>query len=65
MAHVTLPLKEMTVREKLEGIERVWESQRGQEEKFESPAWHGELLAARKKMHAEGMARFSAWPEAF
>lgn len=64
MAYVTLPLKEMSVPEKLEVIERVWESLRGEEKNFESPAWHNELLAARKKMHAEGKTKFSAWPEA-
>jgi len=64
MAYVTLPLKKMTVPEKIDVIERVWESLRGEEEKFESPAWHKEVLAARKKLHAEGKARFSSWPEA-
>lgn len=64
MAQVSLPLKKMTVPEKIEVIERVWESLRDEEEKFESPAWHEELLAARRKLAAEGKARFSAWPEA-
>ena len=64
MAHVSLPLKTMTVPEKLEVIERVWESLRRVDEKFESPAWHEELLAVRKKLHAEGKTKFSAWSEA-
>ena len=64
MAYVTLPLKKMTVPEKLDVIERVWESLRSDEEKFESPAWHRDVLEARKKLHAEGKARFSPWSEA-
>ena len=64
MAHLSLPLQKMSVSEKIEVIERVWESLRDEEGKFESPAWHGELLAARQTRHAEGKTAFSAWPEA-
>ena len=64
MAYVTLPLKKMTVPEKLDVIERVWESLRSDEEKFESPEWHRDVLESRKKLHAVGKARFSPWSEA-
>ena len=64
MARLSLPLQKMSVPEKLEVIERVWQSLRGEEGRFDSPAWHAELLAARKARHAQGKTGFSAWPEA-
>ena len=64
MTQVSLPLKKMSVPEKLDVIERVWASLRDQDEKLDSPAWHKEMLAERKKLHAEGKAKFSAWSEA-
>jgi putative addiction module component (TIGR02574 family) len=54
----------MSVPEKLDVIERVWASLRERDQEFESPAWHRKLLAARKKLHAEGKTKFSPWPEA-
>ena len=64
MAHVTLPLEKMTVAEKLTVIEDVWASLRGEEDRFDSPAWHQDVLLARKKLHAEGKTKFSGWAEA-
>lgn len=53
MAQVSLPLAEMTVPEKLKVIERVWASLRDQDERLDSPAWHRDVLASRKRLHAE------------
>ncbi len=64
MTQVSLPLKKMSVPEKLDVIERVWASLRERDQALESPAWHRKVLAARKKLHAAGKAEFSPWPEA-
>jgi hypothetical protein len=64
MTQLALPLRKMSVSEKLDVLERVWSSLREQEGKFESPAWHQEILAERRKLHAEGKAKFSSWSEA-
>ena len=64
MTQLTLPLRKMSVPEKLDVIERVWASLREHEEKLASPVWHREVLAARKKLQAEGKAKFSPWAEA-
>jgi hypothetical protein len=64
MPQVLLPLKTMSIPEKLEVLERVWASLRNDDRKLDSPAWHEPLLAERKRLHAEGKAKFVAWTEA-
>jgi putative addiction module component (TIGR02574 family) len=54
----------MSLAQKMEVIERVWNSVRTDEAKFESPAWHRELLSDRKRLVDEGKAKFSPWSEA-
>ena len=51
----TLPLEKMTLAEKLLAMEELWEDL-SRDEKFESPAWHGEVLEARR-----GEANFVDW----
>lgn len=63
MATVSLPLKRMTLAQKMEVLERVWDSVREQENKLESPAWHGEVLAERQQLVEEGKATFAPWDE--
>ncbi|MGH7944772.1 MAG: addiction module protein [Opitutaceae bacterium] len=63
MASVSLPLKRMTLAQKMEVLERVWDSVRQEEDRFESPAWHEEVLAKRRRMVEGGKAKFSPWKE--
>ena len=53
----------MSLAEKLDVIERVWESLRQEEDKFESPAWHETALREAKEAFASGKAKFSDWEE--
>lgn len=46
MAH--LPLDEMTVAEKLDIMEAIWDDLCSQPESVPSPSWHGEVLAERE-----------------
>ena len=39
-----LPLKEMTLQEKLDAMESLWEDLVRTPEAIESPAWHKEVL---------------------
>jgi len=64
MASVSLPLKRMTLAQKMEVLERVWESVRQEGERFESPPWHAEVLAERRRLVEAGKAKFSPWSEA-
>lgn len=59
-----LPLKQMSVREKLAAMEKLWEDLSRNAEIIESPAWHGEVLEDRQKRVAEGKARYADWETA-
>ncbi len=61
---ITLPLKEMTLREKLAVMELLWEDIAHAPEAFESPAWHKEVLDERRQRIAEGKAQFVDWETA-
>lgn len=54
MAIPVLPLDEMSVEEKLQTMEAVWESLSANPEAIESPAWHEEELRVRE-------ARVASW----
>jgi hypothetical protein len=53
-----LPLDEMTMEEKLQTMELLWDSLCRDKEPLVSPAWHGEVLAAREAAIERGDAVF-------
>lgn len=59
-----LPLKEMTLQEKLAAIESLWEDIARTPEALESPPWHKDLLDERRQRLAEGQSRFVDWETA-
>ena len=61
---VDVALDKMTVREKLQLLERLWEDLAQRPEDVPSPDWHGEVLAARIKAVREGRASFEDWDAA-
>lgn len=58
------PLDQMSVEEKLELMEALWEDLSRNQADVPSPAWHGEVLAEREAQIARGEARFLDWEEA-
>jgi putative addiction module component (TIGR02574 family) len=58
-----IPLDEMTTEDKLAIMERLWEDLCRNTESVPSPAWHEDVLLARKKEVQEGRARFSTLDE--
>ena len=56
-----LPLKEMTLHEKLAAMEALWEDLARSPESIESPAWHEEVLDERRQRIADGKARLDDW----
>ena len=61
---ITLPLKEMTLQEKLAVMESLWEDLARTPEAVESPAWHKDILDERRQRLAEGKSRFIDWETA-
>jgi len=61
---VTLPLSDMTVSEKLQLMEALWEDLSRNADAVESPEWHREVLEDREQRIASGEARFSDWEQA-
>jgi putative addiction module component (TIGR02574 family) len=53
-----LPLDQMTVEEKLQLMEILWDDLSRKAKDLPSPAWHGEVLAARQREIDEGRAKF-------
>jgi len=62
--NITLPLKEMTVEEKLQLMEAIWEDLSRNAEQLPPPAWHAEELAAREAAIARGEETFEDWETA-
>ena len=56
-------IKKMNVSEKLQAMENLWDSLISDDSEIESPAWHEELLAARKKKIESGKAKFKTLAE--
>ena len=54
----------MSREEKLLAMEWLWESLAGEEQDADPPAWHGEVLAERRRRAASGEERFVPWEEA-
>jgi hypothetical protein len=59
-----LPLDQMSVAEKLGEMEAIWDDLCRRDGMTASPKWHGDVLANRERLVAEGKAKFSDWDEA-
>src|SRR2546430_16323347 len=59
-----LPLNEMSVEEKLQTMEALWQSLSADPAAIESPAWHEEELAERERKIESGEAKFVEWEKA-
>ncbi|HSI14780.1 MAG TPA: addiction module protein [Chthoniobacter sp.] len=61
---VTLPLKDMTVFEKLQLMEVLWEDLSRNADALESPEWHRDVLEEREQRIRSGETTFSDWEQA-
>ena len=61
---ITLPLEKMTIAEKLRVMERLWIDLTRDEEQFESPEWHGDVLRERAARVEQGKESFMDWETA-
>ena len=60
---MALPLNDMTTADKLAMMELLWADLCRTPEDLPSPAWHGEVLAAREKQIQNGESRFYDFEE--
>jgi len=51
-------IEKMSVAERLQAMEQLWESLHGHGEEIDSPDWHSDILADRKKRAQLGEAKF-------
>ena len=51
----------MTLEEKLQLMEQLWEDLSRHDSQIPPPAWHRALLSAREAMLREGKAKFVSW----
>jgi hypothetical protein len=59
-----LPLDQMTIEEKLEAMEALWQDLTRGEETFESPSWHALVLRIREERIRTGAETFIDWERA-
>lgn len=64
LMQVALPLEKMTVAEKLQVMELLWSDLTRDEQKFESPVWHGKVLRERAARVRDGKETFMTWEKA-
>lgn len=58
------PYNSMSVAEKIQVMELVWESLRQRPDEVPSPEWHQQVLEERPRRLASGEATISSWDEA-
>ena len=56
-------IEKMTVHERLQTMELLWDSITHSSEEIESPSWHGEILKERKKIIESGEAEWLTMDE--
>ena len=61
---MTLSLDTMTIADKLQAIEIIWDDLLRSAEQVPSPAWHGDVLRARELRVREGKSHYSDWDDA-
>jgi hypothetical protein len=64
MERVELPLSKLTLAQKLDLMEAIWDDVAKHEETLESPSWHEEVLKERERALGGGKAIVSDWEEA-
>jgi len=61
---VSLPLQAMSVEEKLQVMEAIWDDLSRHADELEPPPWHGEVLDALEVAIGRGEETFDEWEAA-
>ncbi len=59
----TIEIKKMSMRERLQAMEALWDSLLDEESEIESPEWHHDILEERKRKIENGKAEFISLEE--
>ena len=62
--NVALPLDQMTTSDKLRALEEIWEDLCHSVKDLAPPAWHADVLRARKDRVSDGTSAYVDWGEA-
>lgn len=57
-------IRELSLPEKLQVMEAIWDDIARQEDELEMPQWQKDLLDERERLVASGEAKFIDWEEA-
>jgi hypothetical protein len=60
----TLPLDDMSVEDKIQTMESLWDSLLRENSEIASPGWHGEVLVEREEAIERGEIQFEDWETA-
>ncbi len=58
---ITLPLKKMSIEEKIRAMEEIWDDLCQNPKKLSSPSWHQEILLDREDKIKNKAEEFSDW----
>jgi putative addiction module component (TIGR02574 family) len=64
MERVDLQLSELTLAQKLDLMEAIWDDLTRHDKTLESPYWHEQVLRDREEALAAGKATVSGWEDA-
>ena len=64
MERFELPLSQLTLAQKLDLMETIWDDLTRDEINLESPAWHEEVLRDREEALSAGKLQVSDWEKA-
>lgn len=59
-----IPLKEMSLSDKMELLEALWDNLSSKPEELHSPDWHKDILDERRRLVQSGAETFSDWETA-
>jgi len=59
----TIEIKKMSIIERLQAMEALWDSLMDEESEIESPQWHRDILEERKRKIENGKAEFISLEE--
>ena len=61
---ITLPLEQMSIEEKIQTMETIWDSLCKKADSLSSPSWHKNILHEREKRIKNGNEKFMDWNKA-